>query len=134
MIVSPRFPGRVWSGPVILLLVSLISLSCSVNMSSISSKIGKIVALGCVLCICMTTYVDGFFDVRNVYSFYEKRVATIESSIADGKTSVEVPNIKGDTGYSCFVPPGDLKLDIENGFPNVEIAKYYGLDEVICSD
>ena len=134
MIVSPRFPERVWSGPVILLIISVIGLSSLVDMSNIKFVIGKTVTIGFLLLLSVTTYITAYFDVKNVDSFYDQRVAIIESAISAGEKSVEIPNIKGDTKYTCFIYAGDLKLDVTGEFPNKEMAKYYGIDEIICSD
>ena len=41
--------------------------------------------------------------------------------------------IKGYSKYSCFLVGGDLKYDAEQ-WPNVAIAKYYGVKKIIRVD
>ena len=133
MIVSPQFPGRAWSGPIVIFLISMISLSSLVEMSDIKVKLGKAVAIGFVLILCASTYINAFFELKNVDAAYYDRIETIEVAVSSNEESVEIPNISGWSGYSCYSASGDLNAD-SSKWPNTAIAKYYGIDEIICSD
>ena len=133
MIVSPQFPGRAWSGPIVIFLISMISLSSLVDMTDIQVKVGKNVAIGFLIILCASTYINAFFELKNINAAYYDRVATIESAVSSNEESVEIPNICGWSGYSCYSASGDLNSD-SSTWPNTAIARYYGIDEIICSD
>ena len=133
MIVSPQFPDRAWSGPIVIFLISMISLSSLVDMSDIKVKLGKVVAIGFVLILCASTYINAFFELKNIDASYYDRVAAIETAVSSNEERVEIPNIYGWSGYSCYSASGDLNSD-SSKWPNTAIAKYYGIDEIICSD
>ena len=133
MIVAPLFPDRAWSGPVIFFLIAIVSLHSLVDLSDIKVKSGQAIVFGFVLVLCLSTYFNAFFELKNVNSFYHKRVSMIESSIALGEESIEIPSIGGSTGYSCYSPAGDLNSD-SSEFPNKYIAQYYEIDEIIRGD
>lgn len=130
MVVSPQFPGRVWSGPVILSLIAVMHLSAAVDMSDIKIRAGKAVAVSFLSVLFISTFVTAFYDVKNVYVSYLERTSTIETAIADGKKSVDIPEIYGWTGYSCYEAVGDLNDDSRE-WPNRAIAEYYNLDEIV---
>ena len=133
MIVSPLFPERAWSGPIVLFLISLISLNSLIDMSDIKLKIGKTITISFILILSLATYFNVFFELKNVDSFYDKRIHIIEKAVLNGEKSVEIPSIYGDSGYSCYSAHGDLNAD-SNEWPNTAIAQYYEVDEIICSD
>lgn len=133
MIVSPQFPDRAWSGPIVIFLISMVNLSSLVDMSDIKSKVGKSVVVGFLLILCAATYINAFFELKNINTAYNDRVATIETAVYSNEKSVEIPKICGWSGYSCYSVSGDLVLDC-NTWPNTDIARYYGIDKIICSD
>ncbi len=133
MIASPQFPERAWSGPVTLFLITLLSLDGLVDFSDIKARMGKLFIFGFVLLLCMTTYINAFYELKNINHCYQNRVNTIETAVLSGEESVQIPAICGGSGYSCYGAGGDLRID-SSKWPNTAIAKYYGLDEVIRSD
>lgn len=133
MIVSPQFPARAWSGPVVIFLTLLISLSTLVDMSDFNVKLGKKIAIGFILILCVSTYVNAFFELKNIDAVYYDRVAAIEAAVSFNEDRVEIPNIYGRSGYSCYSVSGDLNSD-SSKWPNTAIAKYYGINEIVCSD
>lgn len=132
MIVSPQFPDRAWSGPVILFLIAVIGFSSLVDMSDFKVRIGKTIALGFIFLLFASTYTNAFFELKSVNAAYCERVSTIETARSYGERSVEIPSICGYSGYSCYSAGGDLKDD-SSEWPNTAIAKYYMIDEIICS-
>ena len=104
-----------------------------VDMSDIKMRLGNKLVFGFVLALCISTYFNAFFELKNVNSFFNNREAIIEASVESGEHSVEIASIGGESGYSCYPASGDLGGD-SNEFPNTAIAKYYKLDEIICSD
>lgn len=133
MIVSPQFPDRVWSGPIIIFLISIISLSSLVDMSDVKVILGMRIAIGYVVILCASTYISAFYELKNVDAAFYDRVATIETAVSSNEENVDIPNIYGWSGYSCYSASGDLNSD-SSKWPNTTIAKYYGINEIICSD
>ena len=133
MIVSPQFPGRAWSGPVVIFLVSIINLCSLVDMSGIKTKMGKCIAIVFLMLVCAATYMYAYLELRNIDAAYHARVSAIETAVASNEASVDLPNICGWSGYSCYTASGDLNSD-SSQWPNTAIAKYYGIDFINCSD
>lgn len=134
MIISPQFPERAWSGPVVLSLIAVMSLSSLVDMSDKKIRVGKGLALGFVLILCFSTYFNTYFELKNINSFYEERVSIITTAISDGEKVIEIPNIYGGvSGYSCYGASGDLNSNSDE-WPNYAIARYYEVDKIICGD
>lgn len=132
MVASPEFPKRAWSGPVVILLIAIMSLISKVDTSNIKIRLGKKLTIGFVLVFFLATYVNAFFELKNVNAAYNERVLLIETAVASNESSVEIPNISGVTGYSCYSASGALNAD-SSKWPNTAIARYYGIEEIICS-
>ena len=130
MIVTPIFPGRVWSGPVVLILIAVFNLYSLIDTSSIKFSMGKTVTISFVLVLSIATFVNAYFDVKNVDSFYDERISMIEMAKEMDEKSVEIPNINGSTQFSVYSSDGDLNAD-SNEWPNTAIAKYYEVDKII---
>lgn len=133
MIVSPQFPGRAWSGPVILFVIVLIGFCSRVDLSERFAAAGKNITLGFVVLLCAATYINAYYELKNVDAGYRDRVSAIETAVSLGEGSVEVPNIYGWTGYSCYSAGGDLNAD-SGEWPNADIARYYKVDKIVRSD
>ena len=133
MIVSPQFPGRAWSGPVVIFMVSIINLCSLVNMSDIKAQMGKNIVIGFLMLVCAATYMYAYLELRNIDAAYHARISAIETAVLSNEASVDLPNICGWSGYSCYGAGGDLNSD-SSQWPNTAIAKYYGIDYINCSD
>lgn len=130
MIVSPSFPERAWSGPIVLLLIAVCGFSTLVDMSGSVIKTGKIAGVAFALVLFLATYFHAFVELRHVNADFQERVSTIETSLANGEGSVEIPSIYGLNDYCGYSQWGDLNLDSAE-WPNTAIARYYGADEII---
>lgn len=133
MIVSPEFPGRTWSGPVILSIIAVVHFSSMVDMPNINGIIGKKVTLVFLLVLCVSTYTNALVELRHVNEAYHERVSIIENAISSGEKNIEIPSIYGWSGYSCYSASGDLEVD-SSKWPNTAIASYYGVEKIICTD
>lgn len=133
MIVSPQFPERAWSGPLILFIISIIGFSSLVDMSETRAVVGKRIAFGFALLLFASTYVNAYFELKNVNASYCDRVSIIENARSSGKSSVGIPSICGWSGYSCYYSnfgnSGDLDVD-SSKWPNTAIARYYEIGEI----
>lgn len=133
MVVSPSFPARAWSGPIIFSLVALVCMSNVIDQEGVKVKVGKCVILAFAVIVFSSTFLNAVFELKNVNAAYQKRIAIIETAVVSGDNSVELPQIYGWDGYSCYTANGELVKD-STQWPNVAIAKYYGLDEVNVLD
>ena len=130
MIVSPGFPERTWSGPIILLLIAVCNFSCLPDLSGIPTKLGKTVVIISLLLSFVGTYVHAFLELRYINNAFQERVAIIETSLENGDRDVEIPCIFGANTYCGYNVWGDLSLN-SNEWPNVAIAQYYDADSII---
>ena len=117
----------------VLLIITVVALSCFVDLSGTKVVLGKTVLFGFMMLLCGSIYINAYYEIKNVYSAYNDRVAIIENAIASGETSVEIPTIRGSSGYSCYSPGGDLCID-SSVWPNTSIASYFDVNEIICVD
>lgn len=131
MILSPYFPERVWSGPTILLSLTLLSLGSAVlpEKFGIPTKIAlAVVCCGLVLTFAHS-YEQAYLDVAATKKAVEAREAEIAEFKFQGISEVELETISGNSRFDAYVPAGDLNDD-STTWPNTAIAMYYGLDEV----
>lgn len=131
MIVTPSFPDRAWSGPVILGLILVGNLSTLVETFRIDTRMWRINILLFFSLLCVSTYINAFFELKNINAAFQEREHIIQTAISQEAASVEIPNICGWSGYSCYGADGDLNSDSRK-WPNTAIARYYGIDEVIA--
>ncbi len=131
MIVSPSFPARVYSGPVVFLLITIGSIDSMVDWSKKNIKIVKLFVMSFLIFLSASTYVKAFYELKNIDISYQQRVTTINKAVSKHEDYVEIPNICGNSGYSCYGPRGDLSFD-SNEWPNTAIARYYNIDKVKC--
>lgn len=135
MIVSPYFPDRVWSGPLVLLLIFTLSfyqaVVCNLNNRTVTIATRWIVAL---LVICtLPVYAHGLQNIRNRSWDNYVRVSRIEQAKRQGETEVRVSAIWSTSKYSVFYPNADLSYNSDD-WPNISIANYYGVERIIRDD
>ena len=130
MIVSPFFPDRVWSGPIIIFTISLGNIFSLIDWSS-NKLIKNFITAIILLCSLnfLSNYANGYFDLKSIKLENDSRVSYIEEEKKKGNFNVEVNPIKGYTKYSCFDYNGDLDSD-KNKWPNTAIARCYGLETI----
>ncbi len=130
MSAAPQFADRVWSGPLILSVIStgLLFSVTSFTEYAIWKKANKyllIIILFCTLGSSISTYLS----LKNINSFYIVRIETIQQQIENGKSQIVLTPICGDGKYSCYPASGDFSKDT----PKVSkfMAKYFGVREII---
>lgn len=133
MIVSPGFPDRTWSGPIVLALIAVCSFSCLPDLSGIPAKIGRTVVIISLLLSFAGTYMHALLELRYVNNAFQERVSAIETSLQNGDRDVEIPCIFGSNSYCGYSAWGDLNLN-SSEWPNVVIARYYDADAIIRID
>lgn len=133
MAVAPYFPLRVWSGIVVLSMVSVGMLAAEVDFSHILFRRISCALLAVLLADFAITYSSAFRDIRRTYQEDQQRTAYILSEKAKGNMDITIPSIKGSTKYSVFVAGGDLEDDPAH-WRNAQIADYFGVDVIRKAD
>lgn len=131
MILSPYFPLRVWSGPTVLLTVTLVS---AVNTAFEGVDFKKFTAVSCVV-FSLLGYVyaedfkTAYNDTLEIKTKVDERVEVINDAKRKGESEVTLKGIKSESRFVPYVYFDDLNNNPDT-WPNTAIAMYYGLDKV----
>ncbi len=138
MIISPGFPDRVWSGPLILLLITLLCFYTDVKTEfdkDVFLKFDRELFVRlksvfyCVFfLISICVYGKALYELMKVNEQNNVRVEMIVKQKKSGKETISIPSIKSDSKYSCFESDGDLVWGLGG------MAKYYGVSKVLRDD
>lgn len=135
MIVAPYFPGRAWSGPLVLLIISFLLFYTNIIPEYARKFITylQIILVTGIVVFCLPIYIIAVRDLREIDLQNKTRIEIIEKTIANNQDTAYIPVIKSDSKYSCFEKNGDLELNPEF-WPNPDIAKYYGIAKIVGKD
>lgn len=130
MVLSPQFPTRTWSGPVVFFTVTLIALWRWVEPEPNGEHrvFTRVMAAVAVLAIA-GTYVWAVQDLNETRHAVALREAYIAEESAAGHRDVTLSPIHGQTKWNCYTKYDDLNDDPAQ-WPNTAYALYYGLDSV----
>lgn len=130
LIIASYLPERSIANSVVFLLIGIVQLLQILRRNSHLEWL--------TLCVCVyllissvMAYWDGSYDIYRVHREQTARNERIENSIVSGELTIGVPIITSTTKYSCKY--GLLDLNPQNSnepFPNVYVAKYYGLNKI----
>ena len=129
MVASKVFSERVWSGPIILLIIAVGNLFKLIDFTRQEKKY----MYGCIvggIIIFSASYLKNYLLLKQVVYSYEQREDYIVKEVSMGNTMIEVPTIKGHSKFSCYNIEGDLVNDYSK-WPNTAIARYYGADKIV---
>ena len=130
LMIASYLPERSLANGIVFLLIGIVQLL---------QLLRGHVRLECIsLCVCiyllvssLMSYWEGSYDIYRVHKEQAVRDAAIENSVNSGSMTIGVPIITSTTKYSCKYGLLDLNgKDADEPFPNVYIAKYYGLDKI----
>ena len=130
LMIASYLPERSLANGIVFLLIGIVQLLQLLRGSA---------RLECIsLCVCiyllvssLMSYWEGSYDIYRVHKEQAVRDAAIENSVNSGNMTIGVPIITSTTKYSCKYGLLDLNgKDAKDPFPNVYIAKYYGLDQI----
>ena len=95
--------------------------------------IKKWLCLLCALCLCFTVWwgYRGITDILDTYYHLSFNEQLIREAAANGEKDVQLPRFYADTKYSAIEGLPYLNTEDRNDWPNVYMAKYYGVDSVI---
>ncbi|MBE6606188.1 MAG: hypothetical protein E7635_04030 [Ruminococcaceae bacterium] len=131
MILSPYFPLRTWSGPTILLTITLLSAMGLTLPEDFGRKTSVIICImsACLGYIFAEDYKQAYNDISITKAAVDARVEAINNAKRDGLSEIELDSIYGHSRFDPYVSLGDLNND-SSTWPNTAIAMYFGLDEV----
>ena len=130
LMIASYLPERSLANGIVFLLIGIVQLL---------QLLREHVRLECIsLCVCiyllvssLMSYWEGSYDIYRVHKEQAVRDAAIENSVNSGNMTIGVPIITSTTKYSCKYGLLDLNgKDAKDPFPNVYVAKYYGLDQI----
>ncbi|WP_195955504.1 DUF3329 domain-containing protein [Clostridium saudiense] len=128
MIMSPSFPERAWSGPVILFIISLGNIFYKIEFDK-KFKILIITTISIVCILFCTSYIDAILKLRQTKLLVNQRVLKITSQKDKDNSSITIPDIIGYSKYDCYTSYGDLS-DNSTEWPNTAIARYYNVNSI----
>jgi len=130
MILSPQFPTRTWSGPVVFFTITLIALFQWVEPQPVKiSRRETVVGVAVILLMIAGTYVWAVQDLNETRHAVQQREAYIAEELAAGHREITLSPIHGQTRWNCYQEYDDLNDD-PTQWPNTAYAMYYGFDTV----
>lgn len=133
MTVSPQFPDRSWTPPVIFAVIAFFRLATMIRTENglYRRAICVLLALGtvCFGSTCLTAYLD----IKQTNAAHVARSAYLTECAEKGETAAVAETVKGWSKYNVFNSEGDLNKS-SSEWPNTAIARYYGLKRIIKSD
>ena len=93
----------------------------------------RLPALLCALCLAFTAYrvVIGVADIRRTHALLEYNEQLASACAAEGERVIQLPRPYAGTDYSALESLPYLNTEDPSDWPNVSMAKYYGVDQII---
>lgn len=130
MVVSPRFPGRVWFGIIVLALIALFSLFYQIDRLP---KMFTAIALS-ALCVWTVICAAGFTievrDIKTETDLVKNREKYIYEQKQLGNLNIELEPIESPEEYLPYYEHVDVKDD-KDFWLNECMARYYGIDSIV---
>lgn len=129
MILSPQFPERAWSAPVVLMIIAVVS-AIPEQGAACNWKKHTSFALAVLVCLSCATWFNAYFELKSTYYYHQGRVTKIETAVKSGESSVSIPAITSRSRYSVFSIGGDLVWE-PSAWPNCSMARYFEIDQIV---
>ncbi len=135
MIMSPFFPDRVWSGPLILLLIAFLSFynSAFTGLHIKYLRNMQLIFVASLSIISIAVYGRALHELEKVDHQNSVRTAMLENCSNEGKKVIYLPTIRSKSKYSCFDYDGDLSWS-PNEWANSTLEHYYGVSKIFRDD
>ena len=133
MIVSPSFPERSWTPPVIFAIVAFGQLVSLIDSQNEIYRKTVCTALTIATISFGASYVTSYLDMKQTFIAYNEREIKIAEQIEKGETTLIMEPVRGWAKYNLFGPDGDLGSRSDE-WPNTSIATYYGVEKIINSE
>lgn len=93
----------------------------------------KLLCLLCAICLCFTAYWGyvGIRDIQRSHYLLSFNEQLITQAASNGEAHVQLPRHYANTKYSAIEGLPYLNTEDVNDWPNVYMAKYYGVETVI---
>jgi len=93
----------------------------------------KLLCIGCaaVMVLTLPSGLRGCRDIVSCHLQFERREAIIEEAIASGEGDVVANVVIPSTQWSGFWGIRDLSTEDPTTWPNLGMARYYGIDSII---
>ncbi len=133
MVVSPQFPARSWTPPVVFAIIAFGQLLSLIKPSDKIYRRTVCAALAIATLCFGTSYVASYLDIKQTVIAYNEREAYIAEQKAQGETVLILKPVRGWARYNLFSSGGDLGVS-SNEWPNTSIAEFYGVEKIINSE
>lgn len=113
---------------------TLLILACAVLVPELIGTRAEAVCAcggGVLLVVFAFSLVIGTTDIGRSYMRFTEREAVIRQHIAAGELDITLPLINPSTKYSACFGLRDLSTETSQTWPNVSMAKYYGLESIL---
>lgn len=131
MSVSPSFPQRLWSGPIILFVMILGNICSNIKIEDRIIKKEVNIVILILIVIFAGNYIQSTLSLKQTKLAYVNRVNSIENQKMN--YVVKIPDIIGYSKYDCYTRDGDLN-EYYDKWLNTAIAQYYEVDKIIKGD
>jgi hypothetical protein len=94
----------------------------------------RLLALLCAVCLLLTVWkvAVGALDIRRTHGLLQYNEEFIAACAANGEREIEVYRPYARTGYSALEGLQYLNTEDPEDWPNVYMAKYFGVDRIIA--
>ncbi len=114
-------------------LILLIAANAVLFVPLLESRAKTLSLLLCAFCLAVSAFmvVTGVKDILRTHSLLRYNEEFIVSCAADGEREIEVPRPYARTKYSALEGLAYLNTEDPDDWPNVYMAKYFGVDRII---
>lgn len=131
MILSPGFPTRAWSGPVVFFTAALVAVWQWADPEPPKMDRRAAIAVSAIAIFAVAgTYVWAVRDLSNTRAQFMEREADIAQVKAEGGTELGVTPIYGHTRWNCYNENGEGLSEDASQWPNTAYCLYYELERV----
>jgi hypothetical protein len=114
-------------------LVLLLAANAALFVPLFETERRRLLVFLCVLCLLFTAYQGavGVKDILRTHALLQYNEDFAAACSAAGETEIELPRPYAETSYSALEGLPYLNPDDPDDWPNVYMAKFYGVDKVI---
>lgn len=122
------FPGRAWTSCTAMLCIVFLNILRKLNSNAFFKKASYIAALSCFLIFLFGSYVNVFFELKQVDYAFNEREAQISQYHQLQKEEIKLKPIKSQNRYSCYFSGGDVANDY---WMNAVLERYYNIKIIV---
>ena len=132
MALSPQMPDRVWSGPILFFLISLLALWHAAGEPHIPNARARLALVSLCAALALASYTYAAPRLAATKAAFDAREADAAAQLAQGTRALTLDRVCG-SGLRCDAAEtgGDITSD-PNHWLNGALARYVGADTVIA--